>query len=365
VLPLVLGGLYRITGVHVAAGRILQVLLGVAVVGLVYSVAARLFGLAAALLATALVALNPYLIFISSYLLTENLYTLLLLLIVLVLSKGAAQGFAGRREALASGLLLGVAGLTRPNAVLLLGAAVPLILLARRDGPGRRVAACIVCTAAVALAILPWAVRNRAELGEWVIFTTHGGITFYQSNNRLVCEEPAMLGSVAPREMLPGWAEIQAASELEGDREAWRRAKQFLRENPGLMPCLAGHKFMRFWRLRSHAPASGVKGGWWWDKGKTLGRLASSVDVGIVYAIVVIPSFLVGLAVTARDWRRLMSLYGLIAVHLAVALVFYGSLRARLPIEPVIAMFASAGLVRLAALVRRTGPGGSGAREGG
>jgi hypothetical protein len=60
-----------------------------------------------------------------------------------------------------------------------------------------------------------------------------------------------------------------------------------------------------------------------------------------------------------------MSLYGLIAVHLAVALVFYGSLRARLPIEPVIAMFASAGLVRLAALVRRTGPGGSGAREGG
>lgn len=352
-LPLVLGGLYRVLGVSLAVGRVFQVLLGVSVVGLVYLVARRLFDPAVALLAALLCAINPYLIFISSYILTENLYTVLVLAIILILAGGAVKGFAGWRETALSGLVVGVASLTRPNAVLLAGAVVPLILLAGQTSLRGRVARCAVVIITVALVILPWTVRNHARLGEWVIFTTHGGITFYQSNNRLVCEEPTMLGSVAPREMLPGWAEIQAAGETEGDRAAWRLAKQFLRDNPGLVPGLVLNKFLRFWRLRSHAPASGVKGGWWWNKGKWLGRAASTLDVGIVYAVVAIPGFLLGLVVTARDWRRLVLVYGVIVVHLGLALVFYGSLRARLPIEPVIAMFASAGLMYLVTKLRR------------
>jgi hypothetical protein len=353
VLPLVLGGLYRLFGVHVAVGRALEILLGVAVVGLVYLVAGRLFTPGVALLAALLSAINPYLIFMSSYLLTENLYTVLVLLIVLVLQRGAAHGFAGWREVAISGLLLGVASLTRPNAVLLAGVVVPLILLTGKASMRGRIGKSVVLVFAVILAIIPWTLRNHAKLGEWVVFTTHGGVTFYQSNNRLVCEEPAMYGGVAPREMLPGWEAIHAAGEIGGDREAWRLAKGFLRENPRLIPKLVTHKFLRFWRLRSHAPTSGVKGGWWWNKGKLLGRMASSIDVGIIYAIVVIPGFLLGLVVTARDWRRLILLYGMIAAHVVLALVFYGSLRARMPIEPVIAILGSAGLVYLAVRLRR------------
>lgn len=353
VFPLVLAGLYRVLGVSVAIGRAFQVLVGVAGVGLVFLVARRLFAPRVAMLAAALAAVNPYLVFASSYILTESLYTLLVLVIALAVDKGAAKNFTGWRETVISGLLVGVASLTRPNAILLVCAVVPLVLTAGRANLWGRIRKSVVLMLAVMLAILPWALRNHAKLGEWVVFTTHGGITFYQSNNLLVCQEPALYGSVAPREMLPGWAAIQAAGEIRGDKEAWRLGKQFLRENPRLIPGLVANKFLRFWRLRSHAPGSGVKGGWWWNKGRILGRMASSIDAGVIYAAVIIPCFLLGLLVTARAWRRLLPLYGIIAVHVMVALVFYGSLRARIPIEPVMAILGSAGLLWLVPRLRR------------
>jgi hypothetical protein len=102
-----------------------------------------------------------------------------------------------------------------------------------------------------------------------------------------------------------------------------------------------------------------------------LGRLASEIDVGLAYAVVVIPAFLLGLIVTARDWRKMLGLYAMIGVHLAAALVFYGSLRARSPIEPVLAIFAACGLAWLAVRLRAVrarragGPSPDGERRGG
>jgi hypothetical protein len=209
-----------------------------------------------------------------------------------------------------------------------------------------------VLVAGLGLVIAPWAIRNHERLGKWILLTTHGGITFYQSNNPLVCTNPALRGGVAPREALPGWERMSAAADPTSDKEAWRLGEAFLRDNPRMIPRLLLGKFERFWRLQSHVPLSGVKSGWWWNKGSTLGRLASELDVGLVYAIVVVPAFLLGLVVTARDWRRMLGLYAMIGVHLAAALIFYGSLRARSPIEPVMAIFAACGLAWLAARFR-------------
>lgn len=346
-LPLVLGGLYRVFGVHVGVGRALEIALGVIIVGLTYLLASRFFSQRIALAAAGLAALNPYLIFISSYVLTENLYTLLVLLLLLVLERARRRSFATGDLAIA-GVLLGLASLTRPNGVIFAAVVVAAIALMSPGAFPARALRGLVFLAVLALTIAPWAVRNHAKIGQWIIFTTHGGITFYQSNNMLVVEEPSMRGGVAPREMLPGWSRLAAASETERDREAWQLAKSFLSENRRLIPRLLAYKFFRFWRLRSHAPSSGVKGGWWWNKNKLLGQLASTIDVGIVYSVIVIPGFLVGLVVTAGQWRRLYSFYGVILVHIVIGLLFYGSLRARIPIEPIMAVLGSAGLAFLA-----------------
>jgi hypothetical protein len=72
-----------------------------------------------------------------------------------------------------------------------------------------------------------------------------------------------------------------------------------------------------------------------------------------VYALVAMPLFAAGLWITRRRWRELAFLYGIVLVHTAVAMAFFGSLRGRLPVEPVIAMFAGAAAVAAASGLRR------------
>jgi len=352
-LPLVLGAIYLVTGPHVEVGRLVQVLVGTAVVALTYLLARRLFSARIALGAAALAAVNPYLIFISSYVLTEGLYTVLALSFLVLLEGGRREAYARYQRLAALGGLLALTVLARPTAVGLAAFAAAAVLITGTGSVAQRLARVGVLAAGLALVLAPWAVRNHQRLGRWVVLTTHGGITFYQSNNPLVCANPDLRGGVAPREALPGWERISEATDVASDAEAWRLGKAFLRDNPRMIPGLLAGKFVRFWRLRSHVPLSGVKGGWWWNKRSALGRLASTIDAGLLYAAVVMPAFLVGLVITARDWRRMWGLYAMIAVHLAAALIFYGSLRARIPIEPVMAVLGACGIAWLASRLRR------------
>ena len=92
-----------------------------------------------------------------------------------------------------------------------------------------------------------------------------------------------------------------------------------------------------------------------------IGRLAADVDVGFAYAIVVMPLFVAGVWSTRRRWRELAFPYGVIVVHTAIAIVFFGSLRGRLPVEPVICIFAAGALAALTRrLVRLRAPSRSG-----
>jgi hypothetical protein len=248
---------------------------------------------------------------------------------------------------------LGLASLARPNAFPFAIFAAASFLFFGRGARGTRLVKSIVIIAGVFAALAPWAARNEVRLGKPVLFTTHGGITFYQGNNRIAYDVPTYRGTVAPLEALPGWDEIRRKGEVAGDAEAWRLGKAFVRENPDLAARMAGWRFMRFWRLAGDAPFSGVKSGWWWDKGKRFGSLASSFDVVFLFSIVVIPLFILGLAMTIGERRSLVYLYGMILVHTASAVIFFGSLRLRMGIEPVIAVFAGSCAVRLLALGRR------------
>ncbi|MCX5752323.1 MAG: glycosyltransferase family 39 protein [Candidatus Krumholzibacteria bacterium] len=350
--PILLAGVYRIAGARADAGKILQILLGGAIVLLVYLLARRLFSETAALVAAAIVACNPSLIFISSYLLAENIYIVLLLSFLVLFAGGRTKPLSYAACAV-GGILLGLASFARPNAFPFAIFAAGSFLLFGTGARGARLGKSIVMLAAAFAVLAPWAARNEARLGKPVLFTTHGGITFYQGNNRVACDVPTYRGTVAPLEALPGWDDIKAKGEIAGDAEAWRLGKAFIRENPDLVPRMAAWRFMRFWRLAGDAPYSGVKSGWWWDKSKRFGGLASSLDVVYIFSIVVIPLFIIGLVMTIRRARSLVYLYGMILVHTASAIVFFGSLRARMGIEPVIAVFAGSCAVRLLALARR------------
>jgi len=353
--PLVLAGVYRLFGVSVVWGRLFQVLLATSLVLLVFLAGRRFFTNRVAWLAAALVAVNPFLIFISGYLLTENLYIILLLASVLIPAKPPSPAGSWRRAAL-MGITLGLACLCRPTAwgVVLWCAGAGLLFGDR--SLTRRLIRSGVLVAVALLTLLPWAIRNHAVFDRWIFFTTHGGITLYQGNNAAVLEYPQYHGGVAPLYMLPRHGELESMGEVETDQAARAMARSFLWENKSRVPLLAWRKFLRFWRFQSDVGLSGVKSGWWWNKESGLGKIASTLDVGFVYSVFVIPLFVLGFVANLKDRRRFVFLAGLIIIHTLVSLVFHGSLRMRIPIEPVMAIFAADTSWRIVTRVRARRP---------
>lgn len=354
--PILLAGLYAVTGPNPDAARAANVALGCVIVLLVYSLAARLFSKAVGLLAAALAAVNPSLIYLSALIMTENLYVVLLLLLLLCLAGEYRASRAAAGRWIAGGALAGLSYLARPTSLLLAltVAAAPLVF--GHGGFAKRLARSAAFLVVAALVVVPWGARNHARLGAWVFSTTHGGITFYESNNRLVYDVPAFHGTVVgSREHLPGWGELAPLRELEFDRAAWKMGKDFVRENMGLLPRMAAWKLQRFWRLRSDLNLSAATGRLMRGKGGRAARIVGGIDIGLAYSAIVIPLFILGLALTARRWRSLLLLYAVVVVHALVALVFHGSLRARMPIEPVMAIFASSGFAQVARFARGRG----------
>lgn len=344
--PVALGLLYKITGPRPELARGLQVALGGLIVWLVFLVAGRYFSRRTAWIAAMLCAFNPFLIFISAYILTENLYIVLLLLALLIIPRSTDMLGAWPRV-IAAGMVVGLGSLSRPTAFGFgLWVVASLVLISGGSFRDKVVRGSLFLLLIIAT-LLPWAARNHGVFGKWIFFTTHGGITFYQGNNPKVLDIPQYRGGVAPLHALPGIGDIGKLDIVDADETAWALGKQFLRENKAQVPVLVWRKFQRFWRLHSDAGMSGVKSGWWWSKGSFLGRLAASLDAGFVYAVIVVPLFIVGLIITYRRWRSLSFLYGLILLHTWTALVFYGSLRMRIPIEPVIVIFAAEAACRL------------------
>jgi 4-amino-4-deoxy-L-arabinose transferase-like glycosyltransferase len=350
--PTFLAALYVVFGPDPVAGRIAQVILGVIIVALTASIARRLFDEKVALVAAAFAALNPFLAFISGYLLTENLYLVLLLSALrLAPDPRRAAGVPLRRACAVAALLAG-ATLTRPTGMPVFEWILAATLLFGAAAWRARLLRVLAMAAVFTIVVMPWHARNRAVMGGWVL-TTHGGITFYQGNNHKVADIPSWRGGVAPLESLPRFDELASMGEVARDRMAWQMGREYLRYQWREIPGLVKWKLIRFWRLRSDMGLSGIRSGWWWSKESALGRLAANVDVGFVYALVAIPLFVAGLWFTRRRWRELLFLYGLVIVHTTVAVVFFGSLRSRLPVEPVICIFAAAATMAAVTAIRR------------
>jgi 4-amino-4-deoxy-L-arabinose transferase-like glycosyltransferase len=349
--PAVLSVLYRLTGPSPPAARLLQVLLGGVIVWLTFLVARRFFSVRTAWLATIATALNPFLIFISGYMLTENLYIIALLGMLLLMPR--VDSLTSWPRVAGAGVVLALASLARPTGFVVGWWIVAAVLLFDRVPVSRRLARCALLALAFVLVLLPWAVRNYRAFDRVILFTTHGGITFYQGNNRKVLDIPQYKGGVAPLAQLPGQESLRQMSQLDREEAAWALGKQFLKENKSGIPRLLWNKFRRFWRFRSDVGLSGIKSGWWFQNDSFLGRMASSLDVGLMYAIFAIPLFALGLIFTYRSWRTLLIIYGLIVCHTGITLIFHGSLRMRSPLEPIIAIIAAEALVRLVDRMRK------------
>ncbi|MFQ6047875.1 MAG: hypothetical protein ACE5K7_00740 [Phycisphaerae bacterium] len=310
----------------VLALRLVQAVLGAAGAMAVAGLGMRLGGARLGLLSGLAAGLDPFAVFFSSLVLTEGPFVAALSGLMLATWPLAAERSAvsGKRLAVATALAI-VCVYLRPEA---LGLVVLLVLLAaaRRGAGGRLRLQAVALLAGVWLALLPWAARNRAVLGQWLWLTSNGGASL------LDAQGPQADGSSNWSYILslPGLTEMD---ELQRDRFFRDEALRCMAADPGRVLRLAGVKLMRTWNIIPNFPSY-------------RSSLLMWVSAGWM-----VPSLLLAVLAVAALWRRWRIWLTLLLPAIywtALHCVFVGSVRYRQPAMPFVELLACIGLVAVA-----------------
>jgi len=226
------------------------------------------------------------------------------------------------------GVVLGIAALTRPTILALL----PLLSLClwvnkRRALLTTMIQPMLIVVISAAAVISPWTLRNYRVHGEFIPISSNGGINFWIGNNEEATGEFVHPASIAP--------DLLKASEYmsEGTRDQffYRQGISFIRENPQRFIRLLGVKLIYFLWSRPSMGESYLN-----ESAVGLGRLAYLLGNGLL-----LPLWILGIALTARDWRRLTVFYSAILSVLVINLLYFVGTRYRTPAAPYQILFAS------------------------
>jgi 4-amino-4-deoxy-L-arabinose transferase-like glycosyltransferase len=305
------------------AVRIAQAFIDTSTALAAYLIALRFLPARTALLTAALLALNPFLIYFSGLILSETLFTALLTWAVALLLSRPPLPLAG-------GLFLALAALVRPSG-LLLPILLPAALAYLNPLPTppydsrRRWLPLATGVAATVLLFGLWTYRNHAVLGRWIWTTTNEGITQYDGFN------PRATGSSDQR-FVADMPQLREMTEVDRSLYFASLANQYTKEHPERVLTLAAAKLARTF---SPVPLSD-------QFGRPLYRLVAAAYAVPVYALAVLGIIFPWASRRAKLFLLLPVLY-----FAAVHAFSVGSLRYRMPVEPFLAVLASAGLMCL------------------
>jgi len=348
--PYALGLLYSLIGPDIAVARLVQLLAGAFVCALIALLARRLYGPVAGWVAGGLSALHGPLIFYEGELLNPILVLGLNVAALLALLGCAHAPPAGWRQLgelplrrlAVGGLLLGLSTLARSEIALfaLLVAAGAVLGAPRRERLGRAA----LFAAAFLLPIVPTTAHNVIAGGEWVPISSNFGINFYLGNSGDYQASVGIRPGLAWRELNYEPLRAGVASEDRGGTSRWwtRRALAESLQDPAGWIAAMGRKA---WLLVGAAEVN-----------RNLDLRFSSRFTPLLLFLpgwgLLFPLAVAGLVVA---WRRrsgaVLALY--LATYVVTLLGFFVAGRFRLPMVPVLAIFAGLAVARGWALWRR------------
>jgi 4-amino-4-deoxy-L-arabinose transferase-like glycosyltransferase len=313
--PFFLAALYAMGGDYPPVVYAVNCLLGGLSCVLTYLLARHLFEEQPARVAGWLAAFYlPHAWFATQFY-SENLFAPLL---------GAATLMVMRSQGLAGGLLLGLAILTRPFALLL----APLWIAWLAWGHRWSIAALLAIGAAAVVG--PWTYRNSLVHGQATLVATNGGSTFYGGNNSRVVQEPRLWGSWVSTVELPRRGEIEAQpTEVTRDRMEWRLGLEWATSRP--LEALISLP-MKLLRLIFWLPD--------YDAGR-VNFVARCLGFAPYLPLLLIGYFRAPWLV--REWQPA---HAVLIATVMTALIFWGSPRFRDANLPVLMLYACAGLYR-------------------
>jgi 4-amino-4-deoxy-L-arabinose transferase-like glycosyltransferase len=349
--PWFLGLLLRLFGEHLSLVRLVQAAVGTASVGLVYLVGARAFDARTGLLAALLSGLTWITIYFECDLLLPVL-EIFFDLLAIWLALRAGERTSPARAALA-GAALGVAALVRPNVLLF----APFLLVwtlarARATGRGRALLPALLFALALLAPIAPVTAYNRIAGGDWVLISSQGGVNFWIGNN------PRSDGSSA---IVPG----TRADWWGGYHDSIRLAEA--EEGRKLRPSeVSRHYSAKAWAwIRSEPRAALAHLVWklrlfWvdWELSNDASERFFAFRFGPVLRWLpfgfgaLAPLALLGFLLASRRSWSLLPLWGFLPVYTASVVAFFVCSRFRVPVLPVLAVFAAHACWRLVDLAR-------------
>ncbi|PQO40975.1 glycosyltransferase family 39 protein [Blastopirellula marina] len=326
--------------------RMVGVFCGAAAIALAAWIARMLFDPLAAVIAALLVAFYPGAIAMSVFILSEAPFAPLMLLNLgwMIVALRAENTSRRLTFAALSGVVFGIAVLTRPSWLMFPFFAAPIGLLFYE---ARKQQLAIYLTAAFTAVVVmsPWWVRNYQVVGQFVPTTLQVGASLYDGISPIATGASDMR-FVDDFEQQLQKIEAEAAEPLPGTHESRRDAmmKQaaidWARQNPGEVLRLAAIKCWRYWSpLMNNEAVSG--------------KMAWVVAAG--YLPIVVTGLLATFLYAKRIW-----IYFLLALPIfyfcLLHMIFVSSIRYRQP--PMLALaILSAGL--LAGWLRKASLGGS------
>jgi hypothetical protein len=308
--PLLLGGLYRITGVRVGAGQLLNIVFGAAVVVLAAMIAAEIAGRRGGIAAGIAVAVYPPLFANDVVLLSESLSLALMLAMVLLLVRG--------RPAWA-GLTCGLLVLTRPSAQLLVVALGAWVVWRFGWRAAARFAAVAIVVA------VPWVVRNWLLVGSPTLVTSNGFnlVSVYS-------REAQASGGFADAVFDPRFRDLndRNRSEVDLDRAYRDHALDAIRDDRILPLRVIRHNAARYFELRPDTNESAER-----DDGRNI--TLRNVTLALFYPVTI--AGVVGLwRFRRRRGAELLLLLGAYFTVASVATVAVPRLRAPLDLAAAI-----------------------------
>ena len=315
--PFFLSLIYALFGHSYLAVRIIQSILGALTCVLVYSIGDRLKGRTVGILAASVATL--YLVFIKSaeLLLTESFFTFLLCMVVFYIFK-AREEKAGFKNCAILGLLIGLSLLTKSAMMFF-----PLFLLpAFIDIKKGRAKKYLFMLLFFALTVSPWLVRNYNVFHRFAGVSTQSGIGFYSS----YCPPEGIFGRLATLDDPVIREAGNISSPVLRSNFLIRKTLEFIVKNPVEVLKLESKKILYFW-----APFDWeIMGGKWFN---------------FAY-VMFLPFFAIGLFLSFEEFRKFYPVLIPIIYFQIIALIFYGSPRFRLPIEPYIFILAAIGVLK-------------------
>jgi 4-amino-4-deoxy-L-arabinose transferase-like glycosyltransferase len=252
----------------------------------------------------------------------------------------AAYAYRDRRTARRAavlGALIGLAALTRGEALLL----VPLLavaLLALGPLPGRaRLEHIGALVAAFVVVLAPWTIRNLTTFEKPVLISTNSEGVWVGAN----CHQ-TYYGPIIGLWDFPCYGKRPAGDESEQSAEYRRRGVRYLRDHVGRLPLVLAARFGRVWDVFRPAQQRVYESG--------EGRPARSERLGVWMYWLLLPFAAAGAWLLRRRGEPLAILLVPVVLVTLTALLTYGTTRFRFAAEPSILVLAA---VALDALARR------------